>query len=222
MTAPARVGSRTGVLATVDNQIDTSTGTIKLKAQFDNADEQLFPNQFVNVRLLVDTVRGATVVPSAAVQRGAKGTYVYVVGADATASAQPVTVGLSEGELTQVTRGIEPGQTVVTDGVDRLRDGIKVSLQAAPTKPGPDRRLEPGLGARSRAKVSRRASACRGPSMNPSRIFVLRPVATSLVMVAIVLAGAGRLSFPAALGAAAGRLSDHPGARPSIPAPARR
>lgn len=142
-----RAGTRrlgTGVLATVDNQIDTSTGTIKLKAQFDNADEQLFPNQFVNVRLLVDTVRGATVVPSAAVQRGAKGTYVYVVGADATASAQPVTVGLSEGELTQVTRGIEPGQTVVTDGVDRLRDGIKVSLQAAPTNPGRTGSSNPG------------------------------------------------------------------------------
>ena len=123
---------------------DTSTGTIKLKAQFDNADEQLFPNQFVNVRLLVDTVRGATVVPSAAVQRGAKGTYVYVVGADATASAQPVTVGLSEGELTQVTRGIEPGQTVVTDGVDRLRDGIKVSLQAAPTNPDRTGSSNPG------------------------------------------------------------------------------
>jgi multidrug efflux system membrane fusion protein len=134
-----RAGTRrfaTGVLATVDNQIDTSTGTIKLKAQFDNADEQLFPNQFVNVRLLVNTVQAATVVPSAAVQRGSKGTYVYVVGADGTASAQLVTVGLSEGELTQVTHGIEPGQTVVTDGVDRLRDGIKVSLQAAPASPG--------------------------------------------------------------------------------------
>lgn len=134
-----RAGTRrlgTGVLATVDNQIDTSTGTIKLKAQFDNADEQLFPNQFVNVRLLVDTVRGATVVPSAAVQRGAKGTYVYVVGADATASARLVTVGLSEGELTQVTHGIESGETIVTDGVDRLRDGIKVSLQTAPNPDG--------------------------------------------------------------------------------------
>jgi multidrug efflux system membrane fusion protein len=133
-----RAGTRrlaAGVLATLDNQIDTSTGTIKLKAQFDNADEQLFPNQFVNVRLLVNTVRNATVVPSAAVQRGAKGTYVYVVGADGTASAQLVTVGLSVGELTQVTRGIEPGQTVVTDGVDRLRDGIKVSSQAVPASP---------------------------------------------------------------------------------------
>ena len=132
------------MLATVDNQIDTSTGTIKLKAQFDNDDEQLFPNQFVNVRLLVDTVRGATVVPSAAVQRGAKGTYVYVVGADATTSARLVTVGLSEGELTQVTHGIEPGETVVTDGVDRLRDGIKVSLQTAPTNPDGTGSSNPG------------------------------------------------------------------------------
>ena len=125
----------TGVLATIDNQIDPSTGTVKLKAQFENADERLFPNQFVNVRLLVDTVQGATVIPSAAVQRGSQGTYVYVISADGTAAARPVTAGASDGEHVQVMKGIEPGERVVTDGVDRLRDGIKVTVPAD-TKPG--------------------------------------------------------------------------------------
>jgi multidrug efflux system membrane fusion protein len=119
-----------GVLATIDNQIDPTTGTVRLKAQFDNSDERLFPNQFVNIRLLVDTVRDATVIPSAAVQRGAHGTYVYVIGADATAASRPVTIGASDGERVQVIKGIEPGERVVTDGVDRLRDGIKVSIAA--------------------------------------------------------------------------------------------
>ena len=128
----------TGTLATVDNQIDPTTGTVKLKAQFDNLDERLFPNQFVNVRLLVDTVQGATVIPSAAVQRGAKGTYVYVIAADATAASRPVTTGPSDGERVQVINGIEPGEQVVIDGIDRLRDGIKVSI-AADMKPGIER-----------------------------------------------------------------------------------
>jgi multidrug efflux system membrane fusion protein len=125
----------TGVLTTIDNQIDPSTGTVKLKARFENADERLFPNQFVNVRLLVDTVQGATVIPSAAVQRGSQGTYVYVVSPDGTATARPVTAGASDGEHLQVMKGIEPGERVVTDGVDRLRDGIKVTVPAD-TKPG--------------------------------------------------------------------------------------
>ena len=131
VTAFDRAGTRqlaVGVLATIDNQIDPATGTIKLRAQFDNAQEQLFPNQFVNIRLLVDTAHDAIVVPSSAVQRGAKGTYVYVVAADSTVAVRPVTVGLSFGDRTQVTAGVVPGERVVTDGVDRLRDGITVSL----------------------------------------------------------------------------------------------
>lgn len=121
----------TGVLSTMDNQVDPATGTVKLKAQFDNKDERLFPNQFVNVRMLLDTLRGVTIVPSAAVQRGSQGTYVYVVGAEGTAATRPVETGVRSGERTQVTRGIEPGEMVVTDGVDRLRDGIRVAVAPA-------------------------------------------------------------------------------------------
>jgi len=121
----------TGVLSTMDNQVDPATGTVKLKAQFDNKDERLFPNQFVNVRMLLDTLRGVTIVPSAAVQRGSQGTYVYVVGAEGTAATRPVETGVRSGESTQLTRGIAPGELVVTDGVDRLRDGIRVAVAPA-------------------------------------------------------------------------------------------
>lgn len=144
----------TGTLATVDNQIDPTTGTVKLKAQFDNLDERLFPNQFVNVRLLVDTVQGATVIPSAAVQRGAKGTYVYVIAADATAASRPVTTGPSDGERVQVINGIEPGEQVVIDGIDRLRDGIKVSI-AADMKPA----IEPSRNSSGDRTADKPASA---------------------------------------------------------------
>jgi multidrug efflux system membrane fusion protein len=120
-----------GVLTTIDNQIDTSTGTIKLRAQFDNAEGILFPNQFVNVRLLVDTLHGATVIPSAAVQRGAPGTYVYVIKPDDTVAVQPVKLGPGDGERVAVTEGLAPGAKVVVDGADKLRDGAKVALPGA-------------------------------------------------------------------------------------------
>lgn len=120
----------TGTLATIDNQIDPTTGTVKLKALFDNLDERLFPNQFVNVRLLVDTVQGATVIPAAAVQRGARGTYVYTITADTTAASRLVTIGAGDGERVQALSGITAGERVVVDGIDRLRDGSKVSVPA--------------------------------------------------------------------------------------------
>jgi membrane fusion protein, multidrug efflux system len=118
----------TGRLDTVDNQIDTTTGTVKLRAIFDNSDQTLFPNQFVNVQLLVDTVRGADLIPNSAVQRGAPGTFVYVVKPDETVAAQPVTLGPGDDRRIVVTKGLEPGQRVVTDGADRLKDGAKVRL----------------------------------------------------------------------------------------------
>lgn len=121
----------TGKLATVDNQIDSTTGTIKLKALFANDDERLFPNQFVNVRLLLDTLSGITTVPAGAVLRGSVGAYVYLVNDDGTVSVRPVSVGVSNGDRTQVTKGLAVGERVVTDGVDRLRDGIRVTLPAA-------------------------------------------------------------------------------------------
>ena len=120
-----------GRLETVDNQIDTSTGTVKLRAIFDNPEQILFPNQFVNIQLLVDTLHDATVIPTAAVQRGAPGTFVYLVKPDDTVAAQPVTLGPSDNQRIAVTKGVEPGQTVVTDGADRLKDGAKVKLAQA-------------------------------------------------------------------------------------------
>ncbi|HUH86091.1 MAG TPA: MdtA/MuxA family multidrug efflux RND transporter periplasmic adaptor subunit [Stellaceae bacterium] len=121
----------TGKLSTFDNQIDVTTGTFKLRAVFDNTDEMLFPNQFVNVQLLLDTDSGAIIIPSAAIQRGAPGTFVYVVKPDNTVAVQKVTLGPSDSERVAVTGGLEPGQKVVIDGADKLRDGAKVSMPAA-------------------------------------------------------------------------------------------
>ena len=115
-----------GHLDTIDNQIDPTTGTVKLRAIFDNPDQTLFPNQFVNIQLLVDTVRGADLIPISAVQRGAPGTFVYVVKPDETVTAQPVTLGPGDDRRIVVTKGLEPGQLVVVDGADRLKDGAKV------------------------------------------------------------------------------------------------
>ena len=122
----------TGSLVTVDNQIDPTTGTVKLRAQFDNKDEVLFPNQFVNVQLLVDTLKGATLVPTSAIQRGAPGTFVYVVKPDDTASVQAVKLGPDDGRNVTITSGLEPGAKVVVDGADKLREGAKVTLPTAP------------------------------------------------------------------------------------------
>jgi multidrug efflux system membrane fusion protein len=121
-----------GKLDTHDNVIDTTTGTVKLRATFDNKDEALFPNQFVNVRLLVDTVKDATVVPVAAIQRGQPGTYVYLVKADDTVAIKVVTLGVTDGEKVQITSGLEVGDEVVIDGTDRLRDGANPRATSGP------------------------------------------------------------------------------------------
>jgi multidrug efflux system membrane fusion protein len=117
-----------GALTTVDNQIDSSTGTVKLKAQFNNDDSGLFPNQFVNARLLIDTRRGATVVPVSAVQRGSQGTFVYVVNADDTVSVRPVKLGPAQAEIVAIESGLAAGEVVVVDGADKLREGAKVDV----------------------------------------------------------------------------------------------
>ena len=126
-----------GRLLTADNQIDTATGTIKLKAEFANADGALFANQFVNVRMSVETRQNATLVPTAAIQRGAPGTFVYVVKDDLTVAVTPVKVGPVQGEITAVDSGVAAGAMVVVDGADRLREGAKVELAArdAPAPP---------------------------------------------------------------------------------------
>ena len=126
-----------GSLITTDNQIDVATGTVKLKAQFPNGDNKLFPNQFVNVRMGVDVRKGVVVVPSAAIQRGNQGNVVYVVKDDNTVTLRTVQTGPTEGNLTAVESGLAAGERVITDGVDRVREGQKVEV------------TEPGGGART-------------------------------------------------------------------------
>ena len=121
----------TGQLGTIDNVIDTTTGTLKLRAMFANPDELLYPNQFVNARLLVNTMQNTVRVPVPAVQRGEPGTFVYLINANNTVSVRPVKVGPTDGGFEAVLSGLKPGERVVTDGTDRLRDGAAVSLPAA-------------------------------------------------------------------------------------------
>ena len=125
----------TGVLKTVDNQIETATGTLKLKAEFSNEDERLFPNQFVNVRMRVRTLEQAVVIPSAAVQFGSRGTYVYVIDAENKASVRDIVLGPTEGTEQAVLKGLKPGEAVVLEGLDRLREGRRVVIanDATPT-----------------------------------------------------------------------------------------
>jgi multidrug efflux system membrane fusion protein len=128
----------TGLLLTVDNQIDPSTGTTRLKAIFQNQDNALFPNQFVNARLLLDIRKGAVIVPGAAVQRGPQGTFVYVVKPDQTVEVRPVALGPTAGGDTTIDTGLSAGEQVVIEGVDKLRPGSSVRVQAPETKaPGP-------------------------------------------------------------------------------------
>lgn len=120
----------TGVLYAIDSQINTGTGTVNLKAQFDNADRLLFPNQFVNVSLLVEQLHDVVVIPTAAVQRGAPGTFVYLVQGDDTVAVRPVKLGPVDGEQVEVLSGLAAGDRVVVDGTDKLRDGAQVSIRS--------------------------------------------------------------------------------------------
>ena len=119
-----------GFLLSADNQIDIATGTIKMKAQFPNPEGLLFPNQFVNIRMVVDTRKNATVIPLAAIQRGARGIVVYVVKDDKTVSMRPVIMGPVENDNALIESGVAPGEMVVVDGIDRLREGAKVEISA--------------------------------------------------------------------------------------------
>jgi multidrug efflux system membrane fusion protein len=125
----------TGTLLTVDNQIDPTTGTVKLKAVFPNPNNELFPNQFVNASLLVEVKRAAVVVPSAAIQRGPQGPFVYLVKPERTVSVQPVTLGVTQGDDTAVTSGLASGDPVVVAGAEGLRDGSSVAVKDPGQKP---------------------------------------------------------------------------------------
>lgn len=123
-----------GKLASIDNQIDTTTGTVKLKAEFANSEGLLFPNQFVNVKMLVDTLKSATLIPSAAVQRGTQGSFVYAVQPDQTVKLKTVKLGPTDGTNVAVESGIAPGEKLVIDGMDKLRDGAKVEVITAESR----------------------------------------------------------------------------------------
>ncbi len=144
-----------GTLSAVDTVVDPTTGSVKLRAMFDNKDGQLFPAQFVNVRLLVDTLHNQTVIPVAAIQRGADGTYVFVVKPDKTVAQRTVKTGVQDGNNIQILSGLQPGDTVVVDGADRLRDGADVEI------PNPSGRITApsGSGADDAARAARRAQA---------------------------------------------------------------
>ena len=118
-----------GLLESVDNQIDPTTGTVKLRANFENREGSLFPNQFINVRLLVEEKQGVTLMPTAAVQRNSQTTYVFLVKPDSTVTVHPITIGTTEGDDAEVPSGLSPGDVVVMTGVDKLQEGSKVRVQ---------------------------------------------------------------------------------------------
>jgi multidrug efflux system membrane fusion protein len=126
-----------GTLQTFDSQIDQTTGTIKLRAQFPNEDRALYPNQFVNIRLLLDTHKDVTTISTAGVQRGVPGTFVYLIDPDSAVSVRPVQLGVTDGDRVEVLSGLTPGDRIVIDGADKLRDGAKVVVrsEAAPGNP---------------------------------------------------------------------------------------
>ncbi len=119
------------MLLTVDNQIDQTTGTSRLKAVFPNTDYALFPNQFVNIKLWLDTKHNAIIVPAVAIQRGPTGTFVYLVEDDKTVTVRPVKVGMTEGNDVSIDDGLEAGNSVVVDGAEKLTEGMKVTVRQA-------------------------------------------------------------------------------------------
>src|SRR5579871_2267410 len=157
----------TGRLLTIDNEIDPTTGTAKLKAVFDNKDNKLWPNQFVNANLLLETRKNSTVVPTAAILRGPQGTFVYAVNGDKTVQDKNVTVALTQGDITVVSDGVNPGDTVVTDGQDKLQRGSRIE----------PRNVTPSAGTATTGPVGRRTANSQGststsnsggrPSANP-------------------------------------------------------
>jgi membrane fusion protein, multidrug efflux system len=167
---PAAVKLADGKLSSLDNAIDTSTGTVKLRAQFENADFSLFPNQFVNVSLLLDLLQNQLIMPNAAVRRGAPNgvvsTFVYLVNADRTVTVRPVTLGTVDGERVAVASGVAAGDVVVTEGGDRLRDGAPVQLPAA--APVPAAAAAPGAPAAA-AAGKRPPGAHRRPRTNDAQ-----------------------------------------------------
>src|SRR6202041_1277085 len=154
----------TGTLYALSNQMATSTGTVMLRATFPNDDERLFPNEFVNVRLLVDTLQNVVLVPTPAGQSGAPGDYVYLVNADQSVSVHKVTPGPSDGMNTVILSGLAAGQTVVTDGMDRLSDGAKIKIAAPKPAAGAVAPVAPAPGTKQRGTKGSRAGTPASPA----------------------------------------------------------
>ncbi len=190
-----------GTLLTIDNQIDQTTGTVRFKGSFPNEDNALFPNQFVNARLLVDTKRNVVIIPAAAIQRSPDKTFVYVVKPDNTVEVRDVVSTLTEGDQAAIDSGLEPGDMVVIDGVDKLQPGAKVTVGRS----GREGNAAPQAAGRTRAQA-------RKDTYEP--VPPIHSAAGSHISADGRAAAGGRRGLPAAagLGAAAGGLSDHPGA----------
>jgi membrane fusion protein, multidrug efflux system len=160
-----------GKLLTLDNTIDITTGTVKLRAQFDNADRALFPNQFVNVQLLVDTLHDQIIMPNSAVRRGAPNgvatDFVYIVNADRTVSVHPVTLGVVDGERVAVAKGLSAGDIVVTEGADRLRDGAQVLLPNAAPAAAAQKPAAPAAAGQGQGRHKRPNG--QAPNQSPTR-----------------------------------------------------
>ncbi|VDR25974.1 Multidrug transporter MdtC [Raoultella terrigena] len=178
-----------GTLLSLDNQIDATTGTIKLKAPLQQPGRCAFPNQFVNARMLVDTEQNAVVIPAAALQMGNEGHFVWVLNADNKVSKHTVTPGIQDSLKVVISAGLSAGDRVVTDGIDRLTEGAKVEVVEphSTSAAAPEKSHQP----RIRQKRSALLMQVLPPSSTggPSRLFIMRPVATTLLMVAILLAG---------------------------------
>jgi len=192
----------TGVFASLDNQIDTATGTVKVKARFNNAQLNLFPNQFVNVRLMVRTIKDAVLVPVAAVRQGTTGTFVFVLQQDRTVKIRPVTRGIATVDKVQITSGLQAGERVITEGADRLKDGGAVLLQGdAPRTQRQMRRqgasAPQGAGS-APAAGSGRAAAPGGPpaAAGPSAAPAAAPAAATAPAPAAAPAAAGAKPTP--------------------------
>jgi membrane fusion protein, multidrug efflux system len=153
-----------GTLQTFDSQIDPTTGTIKLRAQFPNETETLYPNQFVNIQLLLDTHKDVTTMPTAGVQRGVPGTFVYLVNADSTVSVRKVDLGVTDGDRVEVRSGLAPGDKIVIDGADKLRDGAKINVR--PEAANPSAPAAGGGAAPSPEKAGKKRRSDGGPKQD--------------------------------------------------------
>jgi membrane fusion protein, multidrug efflux system len=154
----------TGALYALSNQMATSTGTVTLRAKFENDDEALFPNEFVNIKILVDTLRQVVLVPTPAVLSGAPGDYVYLVNANKTVSVRKVTLGASDGRNTAILSGLAAGDSVVVDGTDRLSDGVAISVSAATSRATGTQQVPATPGSPPGSKARKKPSAPQGAS----------------------------------------------------------